>query len=147
MSQEEKNTIVSIIVNLIVNGLLAVKLFGLWSDGTLLGPDGVTIWAKSTLWAMATTIIATIVLVILISIIVAIITGDKDFRTDERDKLFSNRGNMFVMVAGGFGFVVAIIMMAMGFAPVFGFMFVFYAYAIGDLIGNLHKFASYRGLI
>ncbi len=147
MSQEEKCTIVSIIVNVIVNGMLAIKLFGLWSDGTLLGPNGAMIWAKSALWAMGITIIATIVLTVLFIIIMAIITGDTDFRTDERDRLFTNRGNMFVMVAGGAGFIAAMIMMAMGFAPVFGFIFVFYAYAIGDLIGNLHKFASYRGLI
>lgn len=147
MSQEEKCTIVSIIVNVIVNGMLAIKLFGLWSDGTLLGPSGVMIWAKSTLWAMGITIIATIVLTVLFIIIMAIITGDQDFRTDERDRLFTNRGNMVVMVAGGAGFIVAMIMMAMGIAPVFGFIVVFYSYALGDLAGNLHKFASYRGII
>lgn len=146
MSYEERNTLVGIIVNLITTSYMIMRLRQLRASGALEAPDAVQVWAQAFLWVVPIAIGATIALVILFNIVFAIATRDEnpDFTVDERDKVFQMRGMATTMIVASFGFLGAMIGLALGWAPVTGLIVIYFSYAAGDMAGNLFKLFNYR---
>lgn len=146
MSHEERNNIVAIFVNLLTNAYVITRLHARWSAGAFDGPDGLMIWARTVLWVIPIAIVGTIVLTILANIVFAIVTRDEDpdVTVDERDKLFQMRGMAVTMVVASFGYVAALIALALGWDAIVVFTLIYAAFSAGDLIGNTVKLVSYR---
>ena len=49
MSHEERNTIVGVISNLLVNSYFIWRVHMMFVDGTSVAPDGVMIWAREVI--------------------------------------------------------------------------------------------------
>jgi len=146
MSHQEKNNIVSIICNLLINGFVILKLNAMFGDGSLSGPDAPMVWARMVIWVIPASIVLLIALTILSSIVVAIIERDPkpDFTVDERDKLFDIRGMGATMAVVAAGFIGSIIALAVGWQPLTVFIMIYFSFALGSIVGDLVKFLSYR---
>lgn len=149
MTHEERNTVVAIFVNLTVNAWILLRLRGQYDDGLLTAPDGLAVFAKSVLLAIPASIVATIVGVILFNILFAIVTREEnpDFTVDERDQMYKVRGLTATMITASVGFIVAMGALAFGYSALTVFLLVYLSYALGDLIGNVIKLISYRGVV
>ena len=146
MSHEERNNIVAIMVNLVTNAYVITRLRGMWASGAFDGPDALMIWARAVLWVIPIAIIGTIILTIVANIVFAIATMDEnpDFTVDERDRMFQMRGMVVTMIVASFGYIGALIALAIGWEAIIVFTLIYAAFAAGDLIGNLTKLVSYR---
>ena len=146
MSHEERNNIASIIAGLLVNIYVINKLSNLFADGSLDGPDALMVWARAMLWAIPVGVIVVIICVILFSIVFAIATGEENpsFVVDERDEAIKILGLRFNMVIISVAFIGGMIGLALGYAPLYVFIGMFFGFSIGDLIGNFAKLIRYR---
>ncbi len=144
MSHEERNAVVSILINIGVDIWVIITLYGLWQAGAFAGPDALQIWARTILWAVAMTIVATIALTILVAIVHGILTRDEDVSTDERDKAYQLRGMAVTMVVASFGTVGAIVALAFGVSGVFAMTTIYFAMSVGALTGDAVRLLSYR---
>ena len=146
MSSDERNTYVSLISSLLINAYMIWRLVEMFGAGTLSGPDALQIWARMVLWVIGAAIVLTIVLTILFNIVFAIATGEKSpqFLSDERDRVFEVRGMGATTLVMIFGFIGAIVALALGQTPLFAFIQLYFSLALGSLAGDLVKLASYR---
>ena len=146
MTYQDRNNVVSILINLIVNGYIVSRLFEMNAAGAFDGPDAVNVWARMVVWVIPISIAATIVGTILFNIGYAIATGNEkpSFLVDERDKLFEQRGIIAVVVFAAFGFVAAIISLALGASALVGFNIIYFSMALGSMADDGVKFISYR---
>lgn len=142
MSSDERNTYVSLLSSLLINAYMIWRLVDMFGAGTLSGPDALQIWARMVLWVIG----AAIVLTILFNIVFAIATGEKSpqFLSDERDRVFEVRGMGATTLVMIFGFIGAIVALALGQTPIFAFIQLYFSLALGSLAGDLVKLASYR---
>ena len=142
MSSDERNTYVSLLSSLLINAYMIWRLVDMFGAGTLSGPDALQIWARMVLWVIG----AAIVLTILFNIVFAIATGEKSpqFLSDERDRVFEVRGMGATTLVMIFGFIGAIVALALGQTPLFAFIQLYFSLALGSLAGDLVKLASYR---
>lgn len=141
MCPQERSSLISIATNLLVNAYVVWRLWPLYTDGALSGPDGPMVWANVVIW----TIPASIALVILAHIAVAIATRhEAGPAVDERDRLFQVRGMYVSVGACAVGMIGGLVVLANGWAPLVGFLVIYYAATLGDLIGNGVRIASYR---
>lgn len=146
MTYQDRNNVVSIIVNLIVNGYIVFRLLEMNTAGQFDGPDAVNVWARMVIWVIPIAIVGTIVGTILFNIGYAIVTRTEkpSFLVDERDKLFDRRGIIAVVIFAGAGFMLAIVALAFGWSALIGFNIIYFAMAFGSIAADLVKFASYR---
>lgn len=146
MSHEERNNIASIIAGVLVNIYVINKLMELFADGRLNGPDALMVWARAMLWAIPVGIVVVIVCLILFSIVFAIATadGNPSFVVDERDEAIKILGLRFHMVILTIAFIGGMIALAVGYAPLYVFIGMFFGFSLGDLIGNFAKLIRYR---
>lgn len=146
MSKEDRDAIISIVMNLGVNGWMLLKLRAMSQAGAFDGADALQVWARTVIWIVPASIVVMIVLTILWAIVAGIMNPDDATSelVDERDRMFRIRGMAVTMVVGSFGFVAAIGALAWGWSAVAGFTLIYVGFTIGDLAGNLVKFASYR---
>lgn len=146
MSQEERSTLVSIIMNILVDAFIIVKLYGLWQAGAFEGPDGLQTWARAVLWAVPLAIGGTIILTILASILQNILSGEgkAESISDERDHTYQLRGMAATMIVASFGTLGGVIALAFGYSAIFGLTFIWFSMAAGVLIGDLTRILSYR---
>ena len=146
MSHEERNNIASLIAGLLINIYVIIKLSNMFEAGRLDGPDAMMIWARAMLWVIPIGILTVIVCIIVFSILFAIAErdGSPSFVVDERDEAIKTFGMRFTMVATSVGFIGGLIALAMGTAPLFVFIGMFFAFSVGDLIGNAAKLIRYR---
>jgi len=146
MSHEERNNIASLIAGLLVNIYVIIKLSTMFEAGRLAGPDAMMIWARAMLWVIPIGILTVIICIILFSILFAIAErdGSPSFVVDERDRAIKTFGLHFTVVATSVGFVGALVALAFGTAPLYVFIGMFFAFSLGDLIGNAAKLIRYR---
>lgn len=147
MSQEERNTVVGILANLIVNGYVILKLMAMFGDGRLGGDDAIMIWARAMLWVIPIGIALAIGLTILFNIGFAIVTLDENpsFVVDERDRAIKTFGMKVALVVVSAAFIGAIIALAVGTAPLTALIGMYFGMSAGDLFGNIAKLVRYRG--
>lgn len=146
MTHEDKNNIVSLATNLLVNGYIIWKLARMNSAGAFDGADALQNWAQMVLWVIPISIVLMIIGTILFSIIFAIATNDAkpSFVVDERDKLFGRRSMIATMAFAGAGFIGSLICLALGWSALWGFNIIYFSFALGSFAGDITKFISYR---
>jgi len=146
MSHEEKNTIANLVAGLLVNVYVVFKLSNMFASGRLDGPDALMIWARAMLWVIPVGIVTATICVILANIIFAIVTNDPkpSFLVDERDRFIQNIGWRFTAIATSAGFIGAMVALAAGFAPLYVLIGMFFAFSMGDVVGNIAKIVKYR---
>ncbi len=146
MSQEERSAFVSLAVNLATSLYVIAKLRTLASAGAFDAVDGLSVWAKTVLWAIPIAIGGTIILTILFAIVQGIVTRGQDTATgsDERDRLYQRRGMVATLIVASIGIVGAFIALALGHSAIFGFTCVYFALAAGSLAGDVTRIGSYR---
>lgn len=146
MSYEERNALIALFGNLLINGYVIIRLNGMFASGALDGPDALQVWARMILWAIAAGIALHIGLTILFSILTAIATRDENpsFVSDERDKMFGIRAMGMTMFVVAFGFVGSIIGLALGWSGLTAYLVIYFSFALGSLAGDMVKLASYR---
>ncbi len=146
MPYQDRNNVVSIIINLVVNGYIVLRLLAMNEAGAFEGPDAVNVWAKTVVWVIPISIVLTIIGTILFNIGHAIMTGDAkpSFVVDERDRLFEQRSMIAVTIFAAFGFIVAIVMLALNWSALFGFNIIYFSMALASLAGDVVRFISYR---
>lgn len=146
MSHEERNNIASLIAGLLINIYVIIKLSNMFESGRLDGPDAMMIWARAMLWVIPIGILTVIICIILFSILFAIAErdGNPSFIVDERDEAIKTFGMRFTMVVTSIGFVAGLVALAFGAAPLYVFIGMFFAFSLGDLIGNSAKLIRYR---
>ena len=145
MSPEERSTLVSIVVNVLVDLCIIVKLYGLWQAGAFDGPEALQTWARAVLWAVPLAIGGTILLSILAAMVQKIISGESEKAgADERDHRYQLRGMAVTMVVACFGVMAGIIALALGKSAIFGLTVIYFSIAVGALVGDLVRWFSYR---
>jgi len=63
---------------------------------------------------------------------------------DERDRKFQLRGMGTTLVGAAMGYVAMIVTLAFGGDTVIGLTIMYASIALGDLVGNIVRIASYR---
>jgi hypothetical protein len=146
MTHEERNTIVALITNPVINGLLAWRLWSLHGRGAFSEPDALATWAQNVLLAIPAAIVLAIVLTIVFNIVFAIATrtSDPSLVVDERDKAFGVRAMMTNIAVAAGGFILSIVALAFGWEALVVFNLIYAAFALGDLSGNVAKLVLYR---
>ena len=146
MTHEERNTVVGIISNLLVNVYVIMKLTAMFGDGRLDGPDAIMLWARAMLWIIPIGIALAIGLTIIFNIVFAIVTMDANpsFVVDERDKAISNFGMKVTLIVVSTAFIGAMISLATGMATLTALIAMYFGFSAGDLGGNIAKFTRYR---
>ncbi len=142
MSHQERASIVAIITSLLLNAYVVVRLVQFFEAGALSGEDAPMVWARAIVWVIPAAIVLTIVLNCLFTI------ASKD-RTpknivDERDRQFKLRGLYITLVSIGLGYMAMIVALATGWTAVAGLILLHASCALGDLLGNVVRLASYR---
>jgi len=146
MTYQDRNTVVSILMNLAVSAFVILRLLDMNASGLFDGPDAVNNWARAVIWLIPLGIVGTIIGTILFNIVFAIATNQPktSFIIDERDKLFERRGSIAIIAFAGVGFVCAVIALALDASALTGFNIIYFGMALGALAADIIKFASYR---
>jgi len=142
MSHQERASIVAIITSLLLNLYVMVRLVQLFANGALSGEDALMVWSRAIVWVIPAAVLLTIVLNGLFSIM-AIDRSQKNI-VDERDRRFQIRGLCITLIFAGIGYMTMIIVFAFGWSAVAGMTLLYVSFAVGDLIGNVVRLASYR---
>tara|TARA_R110002096_G_scaffold435816_4_gene663219 strand:+ start:29894 stop:30331 length:438 start_codon:yes stop_codon:yes gene_type:complete len=142
MSNQERASIVAIIISLLLNAYVIVRLVQLFGSGALSGEHATTVWAQAIVWVIPAAIVLTIVL----NCLFAMASKDRNQRNivDERDRLFQLRGLSVTLISIGIGYMTMIVMLAAGWTAVVGLTVLYASCAVGDLVGNTVRIASYR---
>ncbi len=146
MTYQDRNTVVSILVNLVVSAFVILRLLDMNAVGVFDGPDAVNNWARLVIWLIPLGVVGTIIGTIVFNIGFAIVTSEPkpSFVVDERDKLFERRGGLAMMIFAGAGFICAVIALALDASALVGFNIIYFGMALGALAADFIKFASYR---
>ena len=142
MSHQERASIIGIVICLMLNGYVSVRLWYLFGSGALSGEDAPMVWAQAIVWVIPAAVVMAIILNILFAI--AEKSNKRNAITDERDRLFQYRGMCVTLIAVAFGFIGMIVTLATGWSTVTGLTLLYASVAIGDLLGQTVRFASYR---
>jgi len=142
MSSQERASIVAIITCLLLNTYVIFKLVQLFGAEALSGEDAPMVWARAVVWVIPAAIVLTIVLNCLFSMA----SKDRNQKNivDERDRLFQLRGLYITLISIGLGFMTMIVVLATGWTAVAGLTLLYASCAVGDLLGNVVRLASYR---
>ncbi len=146
MAYQDRNTVISILVNLAISAFVIHRLLDMNAAGLFDGPDAVNNWARVVIWLIPLGIVCTILGTILFNIGYAIVTNQPkiSFVVDERDRLFERRGTLAIITFAGIGFVSAVIALALDASPLVGFNIIYFGMAFGALTADAVKFFSYR---
>lgn len=145
MSYEERNTVVTLISSLLVNAWFLNRIWIMYHDGTSTAPDGLQIWAQTMLWVVPVAIGSVIALTVLTNIVVGAISGETDRGiVDERDRKFEFFGMGATMAFAVAGFLVSMILLALGYGGFVAFTVIYLSFFLGDIAGSLVKLGFYR---
>lgn len=142
MSREERSSVIGIITGLLVNAYVVTRLAQLYFNGSLSGDDAVKIWAQTIAWGIPAVLVITIVL----HITFTLTDSERALNNvvDERDRKFQLRGMGTTLVGAAIGYVAMIVTLAFGGDTVIGLTIMYASIALGDLLGNIVRIASYR---
>lgn len=162
MSYQEKRTIVMMITGALVLAAYCIYAFGQVQAG-LVVPGDLKFWARTILVFIGIGIGATIVLQIIFHILMSIGIAvarkvqnqdlvDEEINKsiqaemieDEMDKLIELKSNQIGMMVSGFGFVVALIAVLLGYSAVLLINMVFISFSFGMIIEGFAKLFYYR---
>lgn len=146
MSHDEKNAVISIITNLVVSGFFGVRILQIYQSGAFAGEDALLVWARTVLWMIPASIVATMVFMIVGSILFAIAARDPkpDLKIDERDKQFRQRAMTAATVIASTGFILATVALAFGWSGLAAMNIILAGFVLADLGGSVTRLVSYR---
>lgn len=142
MSREERSSVIGIITGLLVNAYIVIRLTQMFHQGAFSGDNAVTIWAQTVVWAIPAAIVMTIVLHTTFTM-----TDSERAQSniiDERDRKFQLRGMGTTLVGAAIGYVAMIVTLAFEGDTVIGLTIMYGSIALGDMLGNIVRIASYR---
>ena len=146
MEHEERNAWAAIIAGLITFIYFGSTIWTGTASGGYGGVDGLSLWAWDVVWLIGGGIVVTIVVMIAFQILYAIVTNTRkpSFITDERDVTISRRGAQITLAVCSGGFILAVILLAMGWSAVAGLNCVLVGMAIGAFASDFYRIAVYR---
>jgi uncharacterized membrane protein len=157
MSYQEKRTITSLASGVLVLLAYGIYVFNQWNTPSF-DPNNLSFWAITMLVFIGIGIVATILIQILFHILMAITIAVKEqpgddavitkkieaeFVEDERDKLIDLKASRIGFLFAGLGFVLGLVLLALGNSAALLLNVLFLSYSIGSLfegIGSLHYY-------
>ncbi len=146
MSYEERNAAAALITSIALFTVYAMRLSQMYQAGRFDGPDAFAVAAVAVLWLIGAGIVATILVTILANILAAIVTGDPNprFTVDERDRMIELRGIRAGQYIFGGIFIIAVIALARGAAPLTFFHMIVFGFGISTSFEAVIRLAMYR---
>ena len=146
MPSEERNTWASLAASLMVNLYFLRRILAMFSDGTSTAPDAMQLWARTVIWVVPISIVATVTLIVVASVVHTALSGEKQavFLKDERDGKFELWGMGAMMLLVVLGFLAALSALALGYSGFIAFNLIYAGFALGDIAGNLVRLGLYR---
>ncbi len=135
----------------ILSGVVAYFLFGrpIWNGtvtGAYEGADGMSLWAWDVIWLIGGGVILAVGMLILFNIAYAIATGQRrlQFLSDERDARINTRGAAVSLAVISGGFLVAVVLLAMGWSVLAALNTMLIGMAIAGFGSEMCRIAVYR---
>ena len=146
MAFEERNTWIYLLISMIVMLVFGTRIYDATVMGAFDGPEGLKIWARQVLTYIPIAIVMVIVGVILLNIVYGIFTGGEDLtmKEDERDRHIGLRGMRVTGFVFSVGWIIAVIILAMGYTALQALNVMLLAAWFSDVAGNLVKLFFYR---
>ena len=146
MNSAEREIWASLASSLIVNSYFLNRIWGMFLDGTSTADNGMQIWAQTVLWLVPVVIVASITLTILVNIGYGILSGERSpiFLKDERDRKYELWGHGVTMAVMSMGFLLSLILLAVGYSGFIAFNAIYLTMIISDLAGTGLKLVLYR---
>ncbi len=145
MSYREKENIINIFSGLLITAIFAWTVYQRHLDGRIDLTDDFQQWGILFLIYAGISIVARIIIYIVFSIINAIVTrSDKIPEEDERDKLIKLKATRNSHYSFSVGFMAAIILLAIGFAPYTLFIVFVISGVVSEIIDNGSQMYYYR---
>lgn len=162
MTYQVKKTITAIISGVVVLGVYLFYAFGRYQSG-LLAPDDLKNWAQLMLIFIGVGIAATIVIQIIFHILLSISIAIKEkinngdcvdqeienkiqleIVEDEMDKLIELKSLRVGVIVAGVGFVISLIILVLGYPPMFMLNTVFISFSFGNILEGFTKLYYYK---
>lgn len=162
MSYQEKRTIVSIIIGLLILGAYCIFAYGKVQTGLVAAGD-MKFWATTMLMFVGVGIVLNIVIQIvfhiLLSISVTVIEKVKDVNsddkaiekqleleivTDEMDKMIELKSMRISFIVAGIGFIAALVSLILNYSPVLMINILFISFSLGSIIEGFTTLYFYR---
>jgi hypothetical protein len=162
MTYQVKKTITAIISGVVVLGVYLFYAFGRYQSG-LLAPDDLKNWAQLMLIFIGVGIVATIVIQIIFHILLSISIAIKEnikngdcadqeienkiqleIVEDEMDKLIDLKSLRVGAIVAGAGFVISLIILVLGYPPMFMLNIVFVSFSFGSILDGFTKLYYYK---
>ncbi len=146
MATEERNILISLIGEVLVNLYFAYTVWQMFAAGLATASDGVQTWARVVIWIIPVGICAGIVLTILGRIFTSVFGEDRSARVhlDERDRGIQIKGMAVTMVVASLAFIAALLALAYGAGALVGLNIIFFGFAGAAIAGDLAKLLMYR---
>jgi hypothetical protein len=158
MSYQEKRTISLIATSAAVLAAYCLYAFGK-AGPAVTAPEDLRAWASVMLIFVGISIVATIALQIIFHILLSIsiavkeaAKGSKEIERaiggemieDERDKLIDLKSSRISLYTGGFGFILGLLALVLGYSPALMINIVYLTFSAGAIIEGLAKLFLYR---
>ncbi len=145
MSQSESRTVGYLISSLIGAVLYFVYVVQQYQEGSLNSDTITSSWGIAVLVVIGIQIVLSIISAILISIGLAIKEREEvPELSDERDQLIELRANRISFSVFGVGFLIAMITLAAGLAPLVMFNLIVFSLFTGAISGYVSQLYRYR---
>ncbi|MCH7887078.1 MAG: hypothetical protein IIA58_03875 [Candidatus Marinimicrobia bacterium] len=145
MYYQENRIIGYLISNLLAVGIYSFYLFQKYQEGSIDSTTISSFWGSVILIAFAVQIVLSIFLGILFSFIPASTRREKDISlSDERDQLINLKADRISHVVFGFGFLLAMIALAVGQPPFVMFNLIVYSVFGAGIVGFITQLYLYR---
>lgn len=141
MAAEERNIIVNLIGEILVNLYFAYLVWQMFGAGLATAPDGVQVWARTVIWIIPVGIGAGIVLSILAR---AFADQDGAVQLDERDRGIQIKGMAVTMVVAALAFIATLSVLALGAPALTGLNILFFGFGAAAMMGDLAKLVMYQ---
>lgn len=146
MSFEERNAWSGLISGLITFAIFGSRIWAGTVGGTYGTAEGLTHWAWDVLWLIGGGIAICIAVLIGFQIAFAIVTRTEkpQFLTDERDVMISRRGAVITLAVSSAGFILGVILIALGWSAIAGLNAILGGMAAGAITSEAYRIAVYR---
>ena len=145
MTYQQRQTISYLISTLLVSAGYAVYLLTKAREGIFDTDTIASSWGTTILVLIAIQVAVTIIVTILVTIIEAIRTRQEPNEfSDERDKLIELKANKASYSTFGIGFLLAMLALALGQAPLVMFNLIVFSMFASAIVGYITQLAMYR---
>ena len=145
MHYQENRIIGYLISNLLAVGIYSFYLFQKYQEGSIDSTTISSFWGSVILIAFAVQMVLSIFMGILFSFIPASTRREKDISlSDERDHLIQLKADRISHVVFGFGFLLAMITLAVGLQPLVMFNLIVYSVFGAGIVGFITQLYLYR---